>query len=688
MKQPLITLSALLLCVAGAGADEADWWDTGAFQCALSHYAEHGSQTFHGKDAERHRPPDRVVDFTHMQADLSIDPIQGSVAGTVKHTFKAIGRPCSELVLHAGGDIKIESLKDDQGNDLAFTHRDESITISLNKDLPVDQSSQIQIRYHSHPKDGLNFVHATVGGKRIREAWTQGETTFTRYWIPIWDYPNDRFTSEVTTRVPADYRVIGNGELVSESVEGKIRVRQFKMAQSHVAYLLSLCIGRFEEIKDLTGPVPLWFVIYPEDKANLPNSLRRTGEVIRVLSELSGHAYPYAKYSQTVASEYPIGGMENVSATTLRRNRVNYDSSAALVYDVTGLVAHEAAHQWFGNIVTCRDWAHIWLNEGFATYLTSLFFERADGKAAGMNALRGMNGWYFGETQRYTRPLVTYVMDKPGSMFDAHSYVKGAWVLHMLRHKMGDKLFFKGMAAYLQRYWEKVADTADFRRVMEDISGLNLEAFFAQWVYRAGHPKLTAKVKVQTRQDRIVIELSQQTAKPFDMGLVIRVTGRSGYRDWPVRFRQAHRTVEIPLKEAPRTIEFDPDGVLLKELELEIRPLWLFAQVQHGSTAWARADAARELGKLTGRERVVSALMAAAANPKEPLMVSKAAVKSLGKLATPEACAALMTQIKVDNAKLRYAVFKALKKCKQGPVASVLIQTIDSDASVHVRSAA
>ncbi len=388
--------------------------------------------------------------------------------------------------------------------------------------------------------------------------------------------------------------------------------------------------------------------------------------------------------------------MEKITATTLSRELASFDDSAALGYDPTGLILHEAAHQWFGDLVTCRDWAHIWLNEGFATYFTAYALEREHGVARRQEAMAGYLKWYLRETGKYERPLVTYLFDRPGSMFDAHTYAKGAWVLHMLRVELTDAVFRAGVARYLDRATDGLADTHDLRRAMEAASGRDLGAFFAQWVHGAGHPVLEVNIRDVPAAQKIRMQIKQKQPKLFSFSVMVRIAyaeGRAEVRH--VQVSEKSQVVMLPRRSPPRLIEVDPRGDLLGTLTLKAPGALLRAQARHGSSAWSRSAAAHALGSQTKHaSEDVTALAVLLASSSQPRMVRRAAAAALGEIADPSACVALAAGTRFkrptagDAARVRAAVAEALSDCDDKLSTGALLEVAKSDVSVHVKSKA
>ena len=636
--------------------------------------------------AGRHQPPDNVIDYHHLSGDLEIEPARGTIRGSVLHTFSPRASTVKSITIHAGKRLIITGVKCAKGTPLKFEREEEDLIIHLSAPLAPGAKSAFTVEYHGKPKDGMYFVKARVNGKRIPEVWTQGETTFNRDWIPLWDYPNEMFTTELKVRVPTDYTVIGNGKLMSEEVQNKRRVFHYKMEQKHVGYLLSLVIGKFTIKRDV-GPdnLDIWYVVYPEDVKHIDLCLGRTPFVMQVMEELTDEPYPYIKYAQTVASEYPLGGMENITATTEGREYIVYDESAALTQDGMGLVAHEAAHQWFGDLLTCRDWAHIWLNEGFASYFESIVIEREQGMDQFYREMDSMASWYFHEAKGYTRPIVKYDFERPGAMFDGHTYSKGAWVLHMLRRELGDELFFKGVAHYVNVNRYKLVETPDLLRAMEESTGRNLHGFFHQWLYTAGHPVLDVSVRDDKDAGLARIQVVQKTDHLFNFPLDVRITYEDGVPDnFTIRITEKDQVFFLKRRMAAKTIEIDPHLWQLKEMNFKAPQAMLRAQAEFGSTSVARSDASAAL-KNHGDDLLNVASLDRVLNGGNQFWNTRVyAARSLGKIGTKEACAALRKGLESDNARARREAATSLGNCRGPQVAKALRQTIKKDPAVTV----
>jgi aminopeptidase N len=397
--------------------------------------------------------------------------------------------------------------------------------------------------------------------------------------------------------------------------------------------------------------------------------------------------------------DFVYGGMENSSCTTLTSDTI-HDKRAHLDFTSDHLISHELAHQWFGDLVTCHDWQHIWLNEGFATYCEALYWEASRGADEFLYYVMQTADDYFEEaSNRYTRPIVTNVYKHPDDLFDRHSYEKGGCVLHMLRHLVGDKYFRRALKTYLQRYSNGTTETDDLRKIMELESGTSLQQFFDQWIFAAGHPELkvefsedsnssngkVAKVKIEQVQSRRLFEfcldikmvLSGDSLGENEQTFVLRISDKETMFHIPV-----HKGFSV------KWFSIDPLFKVLKKISLKIPKEMLVFQLQNGSTVVERVEAARALKEYSSDD-VVEALEQAVLEDKF-WGVSAEAAKTLGSVKTDSALEALKKCLSAaSHPKIRRALVKTLAEFKgRNEVLAILEDILLNDGSYFVQSEA
>ncbi len=638
-------------------------------------------------------PRDRLFDVRHIKLELSIDLEARRLWGTCSTTLAPINEGLSHLEFDCV-DLSINSVALAQGPWLPYEVTDGRLHIDLGTPPKAGQELTVVIEYECvEPRRGLYFLAPDEAyPDRPLQAWTQGQDEDSRHWFPCYDYPNEQATSEVMVTVPQDFTAVGNGELVGVSTDEARHAVTYHWRQSvpHVAYLLSLVVGRFTKIEETWGGVPVEYYVPPGREEDARRAFGKTPKMLAFFSERTGIPYPYAKYAQVAVADFIFGGMENVSATTVT-DRVLHDERAHLDYSADSLVAHELAHQWFGDLLTCRDWSHAWLNEGFATYFDRLFREHDLGVDEFRYALFQDTEEYFREDrERYRRPIVSKVYHEPIDLFDRHLYEKGALVLHMLRFLLGDDLFWKAIRLYAQRHQGSNVVTTDFQRAIEDATGRNLDWFFDQWVYSPGHPELKAEYAwdPETRTARLTVRQVQEDAGtpvfrlPMDVAFVVD----GGTQTCRIEVREREQSFHLPLPSPPKMVRLDRGNWTLKTLDFPRPKEMLFYQIQHDDDVMGRIEAARELSKLGTRDAVEALRRSVEEDPFWGVQAQSA--KALGRIRSKAALDALVACIRVKHPKARRGVVEALGEFREEAAADALLPILEHDESYYVEAEA
>ena len=649
-------------------------------------------KSFRLPEAFPHYPPGRDFHTSHIKIELSLDFDKKSAAGActldIESVRKGLGRACFDA-----REMEVRSVAVD-GQQCAFEYDNATLRVPLGS----DGAHRIRVEYSVTPLDGLFFTGPDKEnpGKEV-QAWTHSEAEAARYWYPCHDHPGDRSTSELVVTVPKGFRVISNGELISVMEGDSTSTFHWKEGVPHVTYLTSFVAGRFGEIVQEVEGVKLRYNFPESKREDVMRYFGETPRVIKVLGELAGMKYPYGKYDQTTVEDFIAGGEENIDATTLAMNYYPDASSEedfATTYASPGqrpvdLVAHEAAHQWFGDLVTCADWAHVWLNEGFASYFQELYLERTRGADEMTWHLRNRCVDYFDEdADEYRRPIVARDYVWADDLFDAHLYPKAAAMLHELRFLMGDEAFFRGIGAYLKAFAHSLADTDDFRKAMEKSSGLQLEEFFEQAFFRPGHPEFEAGYSWDPASMTATLRVRQ--VQSTDDGTpvfrlpceVVFYLGRER-RSFRVTLGSADQTLTFSLPAKPSIVELDPRGWLLRKLKFEKSLDLLLNQLADSQDAWSRAEAAKDLGKMKNGMAVRG--LAEAAAREQFWYVRVCALKALGEIGTKGALDALLGLGTPGDRRVRRGVAEALGDFKDERGRSVLLKLLREDASPYVR---
>jgi aminopeptidase N len=501
--------------------------------------------------------------------------------------------------------------------DVSYTLSNEKLIINLDKQIKRGTIFYLDINYSAKPLLGFHFIHPNEYYKdKNLQGWTQGEMVESRYWFPCIDDPQVKFPREVSVVVPEDFVVISNGkkEITSEASSGTMsntKVYRWLEENPDSVYLTSIVAGKFIETKeDYNHGIQLLYYVPYDRKHHAKLSFEGTSNMMQFFESYFNTNYPYNKYSQVTVEDFEYGGMENTSCTTLEEEILLDEKAYIDDYFTKTVVSHELSHQWFGDLVTCKDWSHIWLNEGFATYCEALYIEHSEGKNEFQYQLRRMARRYFTDAcKNYRRPIVTKKYKYPDELFDSHSYQKGGCVLHMLRNLVGNAKFTEALSRYLQKYRTKNADTDELRTVFEEVAGKDLKNFFEQWLYKPGHPQL--KVEFTDVNDynnfgySIKVTQVQQQKKDeklyFSFPLEVKAVFSNNKEPKFFKFdilAQMENIFDIPLneeeKENIRWISIDPEfKIPLREIVSYSFPyyLMLLNQLKFGETAIERIDA-------------------------------------------------------------------------------------------------
>ena len=482
--------------------------------------------------AQRHNPFDpkttkkqtervRDYDLQNVKLHLKAIPEWRMLRGTAIETLTTLTDAPRTIAFDCGQGITVSECR---VNNVPATFRREGGSLRVSPAFPVKKSEQlaVMITYFMLSKanytdiggflPGLHWVEPDkFAPERGLAFWTQGETEDNHEWVPIYDYPNDKTTSEVWCEVPDTWYLVSNGALLDTKKDKTLHTTTFhyKMTQPFATYLLSLVGGEMDVEEDEWRGIPLVYAVPKGMGSLVPDSFDDTPKMLSFFSDRFGVKFAWPKYAQSCVFDFG-GGMENVSATTLTAGALADARSGD--WAMAGLNSHELGHQWFGDLITCRDWGNLWLNEGFATFMQAIYFEHKWGKDA--YDYQRLREWrsYQNSSRRYKRAIATPYYPNPGSMFDANTYEKGGLVIHALRRVMGDEAFFKGMGHYLTKCGYTSVTTQDLIAALEESSGMKLQAFFDQWVFKPGHPILKYDWTYDKAGKQIKLHISQKQA--------------------------------------------------------------------------------------------------------------------------------------------------------------------------------
>lgn len=448
------------------------------------------------------------------------------------------------------------------GKAVPFSQRNDRVFINL--PASPNQPSEVVIRYDGVPAQGLIISQNKFGERTFfGDNWPNNA----RNYLPVIDHPSDKATCSFTVNAPATYRIIANGKLLSESdVPGPTprKITRWQETTPIPTKVMVIGAARFavEEVGAVGGvPVQSW--LYPKDSQKGFIDYRPAKEILQYFIDKIG-PYSYEKLAN-VESTTIFGGMENASCIFYSEKVIVGHKDS----DVEALLAHEIAHQWFGNSATETDWSQLWLSEGFATYFSALYLEHAYGKDT-LNAVLNQNK---GQVFRFSalKPKGTIIDSTASNLMDLlnpNSYQKGGWVLHMLRHELGDDVFWKGIRAYYEKFRNSNASTADLQAVMESVSGRKLGDFFHQWLLQPGYPEVVWDSKYDAAKKALVIDVrqAQRSGAFFTIPLTFSLRdarGRELMRTARLTMTGLNQTFTVPVATKPASVVIDPDNTVL-----------------------------------------------------------------------------------------------------------------------------
>ncbi len=611
------------------------------------------------RTAERRYAPDRKADILHITIDVTPDFKHRTVTGTTTIKFAPIAEPLTELRLDAF-DLDVCSVTSDakiEGYDVT----DKAITITFDPAIRPGVETSVTVVYEAEPKRGLYFRTPEMGYKEgDAHIYTQGEAHEAPHWYPNYDYPNEQSTSEVICRVPKDMTVVSNGRLISEEVDAVsgLKVVTWRQDKPHVNYLVALVAGQLAKIESTYRDIPIAFYTPASQIEYAQNSFKDTADMLKFFEEEIGVPYPWDKYDQAAVEDFG-GGMENTTLTILTTGTLFSDETEN-IRSSQGLVAHELVHQWFGDYVTCKDWSHLWLNEGFAVYYEKLYDGYKNGHDSMLYNLYRISHGVLRDRSEH-KPIVTRFYDDAWEQFDYRSYQKGGWVLHMLRTEQGDEMFRRCVKTYLERHALSSVVTEDFRSVIEELTGRSYDRFFDQWIFHGRHPDL--KVNYEwSEKDKLAKVSVEQTHKVDDKVMLFHfrtkvrfvIDGKVNDREIVVDSKQHDFYFRLPGK--PEIVRFDPDYGLLANVTFDKPAPLLYAQLACEEDVIGRLRAADALAKKKDKKTI--AKLKEALNTDPFYGVRRRASAALEEIHTDEAFEALVDSLGQDDARVRQDVVR------------------------------
>ena len=665
--------------------------------------------------ADRRHAPDPQVDYTHLALDIDMRPAERAFDAVETLSFTTLAVPIERLTLDAVG-MTVGKVEGEHVE--SFRHDGGRLTIEFDGPLPPRSEHGVVIEYRvENPADGMTFALPDEAyPDRPLMVHTQGQPESNRHWVICHDYPNERMTTEMRVRVPDGLKVLANGERLSPRRVGftppsgepttrpdggvnptlQGNVWHYRMNKPHVSYLMSLVVGEFDVVRDNDWRgrrIEYW--VPPGRAEDAERTFGRTHHMLDFFSEKLGE-YPWEAYSQSVVYLFGSGGMENTTVTTMFQDCI-VDERAAVGSTLDGLVAHELAHQWFGDHTTCEDWSHLWLNEGFATFLDHAWHEAYHGpEEYAHEVFTNMRRVAENADATAEYGLIFPAYDDPGETFRrrvSNPYGKGSAVIHMLRQSVGDDAaFWEALRLFQEKYALEEVDSDDLRECFEATTGRDYGKFFEQWVVRAGVPKLDVSYEYDSEAKAVRLQFEQtQEGEPFEHDLPVWTVAAGGEvtkHVVPLRGKTTDATLATPGGE-PDMVCLDPEMSMLSVTTFDPTRAMTLRQATGGPTAFSRLKAIERMAE-SDDPSSAAALRAILDDAEAHWGQQAEAARSLGKVDTDDGRAALLGAVEtmVDHPRARLAAVEAIGEYRDADVADVLLTIAGHNESLYVEAAA
>ena len=653
--------------------------------------------------------PDFDLDVLHYEINLKINDHDKTFYGKTSIDFKVL-KSKVDTVRFDTETFRVTRVEYDTSS-LSFVQADGSVMIMPDTPIYRDEERKYTIHYQSDGKIadpaeynmggvrvlGLGFFDQSEDNPALVQTHSFPEGA--RHWFPSNDHPADKATSSIITTVRSDWKVLSNGVLNEKTTNWKrlqngMRIRtegsgdsttyRWDLDLPNSTYLYVMVAGPFEVVQDYHGDIPMSYWVYPQDKENAHRSFHRTPEIMRFFEKEYGTPYPWPKMDQITIPGIG-GGAESTTATILGEKTI-HDEKAEKDYPSHWLVAHEAAHQWWGDYITMGNWHHAWLNESFATYGEYLYSSYLYGKDESKINLWKKKQSYLNEYKnRYSRPMVHPYWQYPNQNFDSHIYPRGAAVLHMLRQIVGDKTFKEFQEVFLNKYAYGNPVTDDLIKVVNEVSEKDLTWFFKQWVLSAGHPQLD--IKTEWKGDELTVHINQtQIGRKTPTKYYLPTTIAFFYKNEIVkkeiiidRKRSIHR---FKMKKEPLFVRFDPENDLLVEVNQNYSYNGLLSQLKRDNVI-GRMEASKALKAYLEDPKTIRALKRSAVHDRS-WFVRKAALESVAREMSSKDF--LIAFIREKNSQPRRVIVSEMSKYYPADAARLIRKYLDTDESYIVQA--
>ncbi len=663
------------------------------FQCLLltllivaqSAFSQTSAQTEKVAVPERNRDYDAL----HYQIKLSVDPVQKRLEGQNTITITPLCDNFDQVELDAVTLIATDVL-DMKGIPLSFHQTEEKIFINLTRNYGHQDTIIFTVKYHlSEPVLGLRYIEGS--GDRPLQVSSACFPNKARQWIPCYDYPNDKVTQDMIVTTGSTFKVLSNGRFMGtiDHPDGTT-TWHWKQDRPHATYLINLSIGDYLVVEDSLNNLPVNYWVYPSMADDVERVFGKTPYMIDFYNKVYNYPFPWDKYDQVI-SGYMGGGAEATSATLLGEGIVT-DEFTEQDYYREYVIAHEIAHQWWGDLITCRSWEHTWLNESFGTYSDHLYTQYDKGADEGDYDLLLKKNAYLDEAHnRFMRPIVYTTYEHPGDNFNKHTYQKGACTLHLLRSILGDDSFFRTISTFLHRHEFESVTTYDFMKCIKDVTGKNMDWFFEQYFFKPGHPVFNISKKWDETAGILTVTIIQEQDKwenvpiytlPVNLALYTG-HGKTVQEYW---LKEKKEIIRIPLEKEPVMVRFDEGNYLLKEWSYKKGLEELLFQIENDDMT-GRLWAVGQLSEYSDNPLTVESWKKSATGDAF-WAVRAAAIEQIGKFSAVENLDLIEKAAGEESSKVRTAAIRVLGELKDPSHKNFFMQTFKTDNSYAVQSEA
>jgi aminopeptidase N len=638
--------------------------------------------------------PSHDYDLIHQRIEVrNFDWDSTSFDARVSTSLVSLRPGLDSVVLDMGRSLRVRSVTPAR----SYARPGDTLVVRLARPAGFGDTVRFTVDYHGaiHQGQGLYFFKDDGRPHRPQQVYSGGGTDGNPRWLPTWGGPADKATWELAATVPAGLTVVSNGRRVSERpAPGGMHTVTWRQEKPASTYLISLAVAPFAKISDRWRGIPVEYYVYREDSALARPLFGITPDMMETYSRLTGVPYPWSKYAQVTVADF-IGGMENVSATTL----VDWLPDARAYRDRPwyrqSLIPHELAHQWFGDLVTAEDWGNYWLNEGMAEFMPGQYWGAKHGAHAEQDYYLAEYQQYLGVDARRRMPLATYSSN--------NVYPKGALVLEMLKAQLEPGPFWAAIHRYLTRHAYGNATTDDLRQAVLDATGQNLGWFWSQWIYSTGYPQFVVTsaydsaaraLTLTVRQTQVDTATADSTGFRFAVPLAFRapiairvgtVAGDVVRRVTIDRREQAVRIDSLP--GPPTMVAFDDDNAVVKTLEFEQPTPWLATMLARHRHLWQRAWAVQQLAR-RATDPAAAAALAAAVRGADYFLTRAQAAEGLSAFPAAVAVPALEVAAHDTAAQVRESAVAALGRVGGEGALAVARRAWLADSSDQVRAAA